>query len=142
MDFTVYQARATETAVYPGQGEFTGLAYAALGLCGEAGETGEQIKKTWRDDRGTRCRFCKGAELRDICPESDRGVFSCQPETYILVTAERAEKIRKELGDVLWYAAQVATEIGADLSDVAQQNIEKLAARRANNLIHGEGSDR
>ena len=50
MDFTEYQARATETAVYPGQGEFTGLAYAALGLSGEAGETAEQVKKTWRDD--------------------------------------------------------------------------------------------
>ena len=111
MDFTEYQARATETAVYPGQGEFTGLAYAALGLSGEAGETAEQVKKTWRDDGES-------------------------------VTNERRVKILKELGDVLWYAAQVATEIGADLSDVAQQNIEKLAARRKNNLIHGEGSDR
>jgi NTP pyrophosphatase (non-canonical NTP hydrolase) len=114
----------------------------SLGLAGEAGETAEQVKKTWRDDRGIRCRYCKNTELRDICPESDRGVFSCSPERYITVTDERREKIVKELGDVLWYAAQLSTELGMDLGEVAQRNIEKLSARRVANLIHGEGSDR
>lgn len=112
-----YQEQASRTALYPGQGSLIGLAYVALGLNGEAGETAEQIKKTWRDD---------GIE---------------DPHTFRL-SVERREKIVKELGDTLWYAAQVATEIGADLGDVAQQNMDKLARRRAENLIHGEGSDR
>jgi len=38
-------------------------------------------------------------------------------------------KIKEELGDVLWYVAAVATVIGADLSEIAAENIEKLRRR-------------
>ena len=39
------------------------------------------------------------------------------------------DKLVKELGDVLWYVAEICSEINADMSDVAQQNIDKLKAR-------------
>jgi len=42
------------------------------------------------------------------------------------------EKLRKELGDVLWYLAAVATVQGIDLQDVADANVEKLRARYPN----------
>ena len=45
--FSEYQRRSRETAVYPHLGE--NLVYPALGLCGEAGETAEKIKKAIRD---------------------------------------------------------------------------------------------
>lgn len=38
-------------------------------------------------------------------------------------------KLVKELGDVLWYIADLATTNGIDLDDVAQANIEKLKKR-------------
>lgn len=38
-------------------------------------------------------------------------------------------KIQKELGDVLWYVADLATTLGLDLDDVAAANIEKLRQR-------------
>lgn len=50
LNFSEYQSTAKTTAVYPGQGNFHGLAYAVLGLSGEAGEVAEQVKKTWRND--------------------------------------------------------------------------------------------
>ena len=39
------------------------------------------------------------------------------------------EKIIKELGDVAWYMAEIATVLGVELEDVLVQNIEKLKKR-------------
>lgn len=39
------------------------------------------------------------------------------------------EKIEKELGDVLWYLADIATRYGLALNRIAQRNIEKLQQR-------------
>jgi NTP pyrophosphatase (non-canonical NTP hydrolase) len=39
------------------------------------------------------------------------------------------DKVIKELGDVLWYVAIMAKEIGVELSEVAEKNIAKLRAR-------------
>ena len=42
-----------------------------------------------------------------------------------------------ELGDVFWYVAAVATELGMTLDEVAEMNLAKLAARKANDVITG-----
>jgi len=52
------------------------------------------------------------------------------------------EEIKKELGDVLWYLAQIASELKLSLNDVAEFNIEKLYSRLERNKIHGEGDNR
>ena len=39
------------------------------------------------------------------------------------------EKIIKELGDVAWYMAEIATVLGVELEDVFVQNVEKLKKR-------------
>lgn len=39
------------------------------------------------------------------------------------------EKLKKELGDVLWYISTLASANDLSLQDVAQTNINKLAAR-------------
>lgn len=54
---------------------------------------------------------------------------------------DRIELI-KELGDVLWYVANVARYLDVDLSDIAKSNIEKLESRRKRNKLHGEGDNR
>lgn len=38
-------------------------------------------------------------------------------------------KVAKEIGDVLWYVALLADDIGLTLAEVATMNIEKLRAR-------------
>jgi NTP pyrophosphatase (non-canonical NTP hydrolase) len=50
--------------------------------------------------------------------------------------------LKLELGDVLWYVAQLASELGLDLEGVAQANLDKLASRAARNVIAGSGDDR
>lgn len=38
-------------------------------------------------------------------------------------------KLKKELGDVLWYVAALCSKLDLDLDDVMASNIEKLKAR-------------
>ena len=58
------------------------------------------------------------------------------------LTPEMSEDLQKELGDVLWYVAQCATELGVPLSHVALQNLSKLARRSASGMIRGSGDNR
>lgn len=58
------------------------------------------------------------------------------------VDDEVREKIKSELGDVLWYVAQVATDFGLSLGDIGEQNIEKLASRMERGTLHGDGDNR
>ncbi|HCX45214.1 TPA: hypothetical protein DGT35_01280 [Patescibacteria group bacterium] len=55
---------------------------------------------------------------------------------------ERKEALAKELGDVLWYLAQLATELKVSLNDVADINIKKLQDRYQRDAIKGSGDDR
>ncbi len=109
MTFEEYQRRSRETALYPNVG--MNFVYPTLGLCGEAGEVSEKIKKVLRDNNG----------------EVDDDVRAA---------------IRKELGDVLWYTAQLASELGMSLEDIAQHNLEKLLSRKQRGVIKGDGDDR
>lgn len=58
------------------------------------------------------------------------------------ITPEKREELKKELGDVLWYIAQLASELGLNLDDIAQANIDKLYSRFERNQIHGSGDNR
>jgi NTP pyrophosphatase (non-canonical NTP hydrolase) len=58
------------------------------------------------------------------------------------VTPERREALGKELGDVLWYLAQLATELGLDLEEIANANIAKLLSRQSRGVLQGAGDDR
>ena len=109
MDFHTYQQRSRATACYPDAG--ANPIYPTLGLCGEAGEVADKVKKVLRDQGGE---------------------FS----------AEVIAALQLELGDVLWYVAKLATELGLELDQVAQANLEKLASRSARNVISGSGDSR
>jgi NTP pyrophosphatase (non-canonical NTP hydrolase) len=109
MDLQAYQERSRETARYPEAGH--NALYPTLGLCGEAGEVAEKVKKVLRDRGG---RF----------------------------DPEACGEIALELGDVLWYVAQLATELDLRLEDIAAANLAKLASRAARNVISGSGDRR
>ena len=113
LDFEEYQERAAETAVYPGRDN--GPMYLAPYPClGLAGEAGEVAEHAKK-------------AIRD-----DGG----------MVSQARRAKLKKELGDVLWYIAAICDELGLSMADVAQANIDKLADRQERGAIRGEGDER
>jgi NTP pyrophosphatase (non-canonical NTP hydrolase) len=50
--------------------------------------------------------------------------------------------IRKEMGDVLWYLAQLARDCNLSLEEIAELNVQKLQSRWSRNQVHGSGDDR
>ena len=58
------------------------------------------------------------------------------------ITDARRSAMGKELGDVLWYLAQLASELGLDLDEIAQENLEKLLSRKRRGVLSGSGDER
>lgn len=115
LSFAQYQIRASSTAFYPHAmegGHPVAMAYTVLKLNGEAGEVAELLGKMWRTEGGM-----------------------------VKLTAEARRKLIEELGDVMWYVAAIASELGISLEDVAAHNLAKLAAR-AEHGVHGWHEDR
>ena len=98
-----YQIKAVGFAIYPATHK---VLYPTLGLCGEAGEIAEKVKKQVRDNHFNR------------------------------------HEVAKELGDVLWYLANLSNDIGYNLDEIANINIEKLTSRKERNKIQGSGDNR
>jgi len=59
-----------------------------------------------------------------------------------MVSDERRAAMRKELGDVLWYVAQLASELGLELDDIAEANLAKLLSRQRRGVLSGSGDER
>lgn len=118
--FNEYQIQARSTAIYPAtyvddlEEHVTNPCALMYPALGLAGEAGEVAEKVKKI-------------IRD-----NRGTVG--PTT----TAALA----KELGDVLWYVAAIASELELDLGDIAQGNLDKLFKRRAADKLTGSGDER
>lgn len=58
------------------------------------------------------------------------------------ITKERKAAIRDELGDVLWYLARTADELGFTLSEIGESNLARLKDRKKRSVISGSGDNR
>ena len=58
------------------------------------------------------------------------------------VSAEDKQELAKEIGDVLWYLAVFAEDLGVSLDDIAKQNLDKLQSRKKRGVLGGSGDNR
>jgi len=58
------------------------------------------------------------------------------------LTAKRKEALIKELGDVLWYIANLAQSLDVDLNMVGEVNLAKLRDRKDRGVQGGSGDNR
>lgn len=58
------------------------------------------------------------------------------------ISEQDREALKGELGDVLWYLAQICTELDLSLDEVASYNLQKLFSRLERGKIGGEGDNR
>ncbi len=113
MELNEYQKKALETANYHQEGDSH---YDDVSYCvhGLSGEAGEVANKMKKAHR------------------DDRNV----------ITKERALSMALELGDVLWYVAVGAKELGFSLEEIAQMNYDKLHSRQERGKLGGDGDYR
>ncbi len=113
--FEGYQNAARSTAIYPDKQKQFGLLYTVLGLTGEAGEVANTVKKLLRDTE-----FINTNDFNQ----------------------EFLEKITGEVGDVLWYIANLCEELNITMEDVAVANLVKLYSRKERGVLKGSGDNR
>lgn len=57
-------------------------------------------------------------------------------------SVERRLELAKELGDVLWYIATLANDLGYTLEEIGVMNNKKLSSRKERGVINGNGDNR
>ena len=56
--------------------------------------------------------------------------------------ADWREQVSHELGDVLWYCAALASDLGLSLGRIAKENVNKLSGRQQRGTLGGSGDNR
>lgn len=59
-----------------------------------------------------------------------------------VLTEERRQQIKQELGGVVWYLAALAKECGLSLDEIADYNIKELRSRMNRGVLKGSGDNR
>lgn len=120
MELNVYQKKAMETCMPTCEN----ISYMLLNLVGEVGEFSSKIAKGIRKGEMTIKESDLRLDFRQFTEES----------------LERLnESLMAECGDIMWQLSGLCTVMGWNLEDVAEYNIKKLAERKKNGTIAGNG---
>ena len=120
MELNVYQKQAMETCMPTCEN----ISYMLLNLVGEVGEFSSKIAKGIRKGE----MVIKKNELYLDFDHIGRECFG-----------RLDESLMAEAGDILWQLSGLCTVMGWDLEKVAEYNLKKLAERKKNGTIAGNG---
>ena len=123
MELNEYQKQAMTTCK-PTSNNF---AYMFLNLVAEVGEFAGKVSKHIRKAEGE-------------ISENQLDLFVFNAETGEREDWEAADHaLMMEAGDILWQLSGLCEIMGWELDEVAKANLEKLAIRKANGTIEGNG---
>lgn len=120
MELNVYQKKAMETCMPTCEN----ISYMLLNLVGEVGEFSSKI--------------AKGIRKGEFRIKENELCFDPQNLTEESLTRVD-ESLMAEAGDILWQLSGLCTVMGWDLEEVAEYNLKKLAERKKNGTIAGNG---
>ena len=120
MELNEYQKRAMDTCME----SCNNWSYMFLNLVGEVGEFASKVAKHIRKGHYSimDSNIANGSNIDDLT----------EPQVAL-------DELKKEAGDILWQLAGVCTIMNWTLESVAEQNLDKLAARKAAGTIDGNG---
>lgn len=119
MTLNEYQQKAMTTCM----DSCDNFAYMMLNLVGELGEFASKVAKQIRKEN-------KGIGENELVTATHGDGMD---------HSEFEAELRKEAGDILWQLSGLCHVMGWDLEDVAQGNLDKLAARKEAGTIDGSG---
>ena len=120
MELNVYQKKAMETCMPTCEN----ISYMLLNLVGEVGEFSSKI--------------AKGIRKGEMVIKDNQLCFDLSHLTKERIY-EINESLMAEAGDILWQLSGLCTVMGWDLGKVAEYNLKKLAERKKNGTIDGNG---
>lgn len=126
MELNEYQKRAMETCMESSNN----WSYMFLNLVGEVGEFASKVAKAIRKEK------CAIGWKEDSQEADENNLF---PTCSYFDWKEMDEELKKEAGDILWQLSGVCSVMGWSLEEIAQMNLDKLAARKAVGTIDGNG---
>lgn len=126
MKLNEYQKQAMTTCM-PSSENFS---YMMLNLVGEVGEFASKVAKQIRKENIKIGWWEKGEEANEN---------NLIPTGSFFEWDEMNEELKKEAGDILWQLSGLCSVMGWSLEDVAQVNLDKLAARKEAGTIDGNG---
>ena len=118
MELNEYQKRAMTTCMESSRN----YSYMAGNLSAEVGELQGKVNKAQRKEQLV---FNERGHIVWVGDIEDEITFN--------------EELKKEAGDVLWQLSGLCSVMGWSLEDVAQMNLDKLAARKKAGTIVGNG---
>lgn len=121
MELKTYQEKAMTTCMESSRN----FSYMFLNLVGEVGEFASKVAKALRKETG-------------MMDEGNFYFYKFQEEG-MPSSKELTTELKKEAGDILWQLSGLCSVMGWSLEEIAQMNLDKLAARKAVGTIDGNG---
>lgn len=126
MEMNEYQKMAMGTCMETSNN----WSYMFLNLVGEVGEFASKVAKAIRKEK-----ISVGWSEKDSEANENNLIPTCN----FFQWKEMEEELKKEAGDILWQLSGVCSVMGWSLEEIAQMNLDKLAARKAAGTIDGNG---